>query len=551
MPKFLVSLLVLLLSFFSVEAQLLKDASSFTLKDSLRGGLRPERSNFDVLHYNLELQLNPEERTIIGSNDIKFKTLGKLPKMQLDLYENLTIDSIVFQNRSLSYHRKYNAFFITFEEELHPDEVYQIQVFYSGYPTVAKKAPWDGGFVFKKDQNGKPWIGLAVQGDGASLWFPNKDHLSDEPDEGVDIKVSVPNGLMNVSNGRLIAKNPQENDYTQWHWRVTQPINNYNITVNIGDYIHFEDRFRDLDIDYYVLPYHLEKAKKQFEQVKPMMECFYDKLGEYPFKEDSYKLIETPYLGMEHQSAVAYGNQYMNGYLGTDLSGTGYGLTWDFIIIHETAHEWFGNSISVADIADLWIHEGFTTYAESIFIECNQGKEAAQSYLFGIRKNIKNERRMIGNYGVNHSGPGDIYYKGANMLGTLRSIVNDDELWWKTLKSFVKDFKHSVTDTEEVISYFNEKLGKDYTSFFKQYLYYKDIPVLQFRKNKKRVDARWKVHAKNFEMPIDLGFVGDDSTYRLNLTNNWIKTELRMKDLENLKIDIFNFYIDVEFLDEE
>ncbi|GGE20449.1 M1 family metallopeptidase [Psychroflexus salis] len=550
MSKFLV-LLFTLFSIFSIEAQLLKKTASFTEKDSLRGSLRPERTSYNVLHYDLDIQLNPTERFISGKNTIRFETLNELAKMQLDLYQNMQIDSIIFGNRKLTYERKFDAFFITFDEPLPTETQYKISVYYSGRPKVANNAPWDGGFVFKKDQNGNPWIGVAVQGDGASLWFPNKDHLSDEPDEGADIKVSVPDALMNVSNGRLIAETPQEDGYTQWHWRVTQPINNYNITLNVGDYVNFKNQFRDLDLDFYVLPYNLEKAKKQFAQVQPMMECFYEKLGQYPFVEDGFKLVETPYLGMEHQSAVAYGNQFMNGYLGTDLSGTSYGLTWDFILIHESAHEWFGNSISVADIADLWIHEGFTTYAESIFVECTQGKDEALSYLYGIRKNIKNERPLIGDYGVNHSGPSDIYYKGANMLGTLRSIVNDDDLWWKTLGSFVADFKHRVTDSKEVVAYFSEKLGEDYSSFFDQYLNYKDIPVLEFRKNKKRVDARWRVHAKNFEMPIDIGFVGDEQAYRLHLTNNWIKTDLRMKDLENLKIDIFHFYVDFEFLDED
>lgn len=546
-----ISCVCFLIGVVTAQAQLLQDANTFTEKDSLRGSLRPERSNYNVLHYDLDIKLNPEERFISGKNTIRFKTLASLPKMQLDLYENMQIDSILFEDRQLSYERKFNAFFITFDEAIAENTTKEISIFYSGNPIVAKRAPWDGGFVFQKDQNGNPWIGVAVQGDGASLWFPNKDHLSDEPDEGADIKVSVPNGLMNVSNGRLIAETPQNDGYTQWHWRVTQPINNYNITLNVGNYVHINDRFENLDLDYYVLPYNQEKAKKQFEQVQPMMQCFYEKLGEYPFVEDSFKLVETPYLGMEHQSAVAYGNQFMNGYLGTDLSGTGYGLNWDFILIHESAHEWFGNSISVADIADLWIHEGFTTYAESIYIECTQGKEEALSYLYGIRKNIKNNRPLLGNFGVNHSGSSDIYYKGANMIATLRSIVNDDELWWKTIKSFTQDFKHRITNTEEVIAYFNEQLGKDYTAFFNQYLRYPEIPVLEFRKNKKRVDARWRVHAKNFEMPIDIGFVGDDQAYRINLTNDWTKTELRMKDLENLKIDIFHFYVDLAFLDEE
>jgi len=260
---------------------------------------------------------------------------------------------------------------------------------------LPKNAPWDGGFVFSKDTNDKPFIGVAVQGTGASLWYPNKDHQSDEP-ESVDIKVSVPNGLMNVSNGRLIAETALGDGYTQWHWKVRQPINSYNITLNIADYVHFEDRYNQLSLDYYVLKENLDKAKQQFQQVRPMMDCFYEKFGDYPFQKDGFKLVETPYLGMEHQSAVAYGNGYQNGYLGTDLSKTGIGLKWDFIIIHESAHEWFGNSVSATDIADMWIHESFTAYAESVFVECEFGKKEAIKYLYGLRDIIANDKPIIG-----------------------------------------------------------------------------------------------------------------------------------------------------------
>lgn len=544
-------ILILLLS-FSLQAQLLKDNSNFKEKDSLRGGLRFERTCFDVLHYNLDIKIDPDQKYISGSNTITFKVIKPTAKIQLDLYKNMRIDSIVYQSKKLKYKRRFNAVFVEFQKEFNKADTAKVEVFYQGHPTEAKRAPWDGGFDFSKDEEGNHFIGVAVQGDGASLWYPNKDHLSDEPDLGAAIKVSVPNGLMNVSNGRLIEEIPLENNYTKWHWEVTNPINNYNITVNIGKYINFKDQYKNLDLDYYVLEDHLDVAKVHFEQVHGMMDCFYEKFGDYPFIEDSFKLVETPYLGMEHQSCVAYGNQYNFGYMGNDLSGTGKGLDWDFIIIHESAHEWFGNSVSVADIADLWVHEGFTTYAEGVFIECKNGYDDAMEYLYGIRRNIENKRPLIGNYGVNHSGPGDVYYKGANMINTLRSIVNDDKLWWKTLKNFAESFKHQITNTNEVIDFFNRELKQDYSSFFDQYLNYNDIPVLQIRrKGKNKVQMKWKAHAKQFEMPIFVSFIEDKEVYQINLDRNWTTTQLKMKDLQNLRIDNYTSYFTIEYIDEQ
>ncbi len=537
---------------FSAPAQLLKEASDFTKKDSLRGGLRFERTCFNVLHYDLDIKINPDKKYISGSNTITYEVVEPTQKIQLDLYENLQIDSIVLNKKTLDFERIYNAVFVDFEEELNQNEIYKIEVFYQGHPTVAKRAPWDGGFDFSKDHNGNHFIGVAVQGDGASLWYPNKDHLSDEPENGASIKVSVPNGLMNVSNGRLIEEIPQDNNYTKWHWEVTNPINNYNITVNIGKYVNFKDQYKNLDLDYYVLEENLDVAKVHFEQVHGMMDCFYEKFGEYPFIEDSFKLVETPYLGMEHQSCVAYGNQYNFGYMGNDLSGTGKGLDWDFIIIHESGHEWFGNSVSVADIADLWVHEGFTTYSEGVYIECKNGYDDAMEYLYGIRRNIENKRPLIGNYNVNHSGPGDIYYKGANMINTLRAVVNDDELWWKSLKNFAESFKHQITNTDKVIDFFNQELNHDYSSFFDQYLNFAEIPVLMIRKKgRNKVQMKWKAEAKEFEMPIFVSFIEEDQVYKINLDRNWTTTDLKMKDLRKLRIDNFTSYYDIEYIDEE
>ena len=518
--------------------------SQYTQADSLRGSLRPERA-YDVLKYHLQVKVVPEDKYISGFNTISFKTERELPVMQIDLFENMKIDSIIHQNKSLEYERKFNAVFVTFEEPLKTGQIDSVQFYYSGNPIVAANAPWDGGFVFDQDEDGNPWIAVAVQGTGASLWYPNKDHQSDEPEE-VLIEIAVPTGLMNVSNGRFLGKEDLGNGYNRWSWKVSNPINNYDVVLNIGNYVHFEDSFQDLDLDYYVLPYNLEKAKKQFEEVKPMMACFYDKFGEYPFVEDGYKLVETPYLGMEHQSAVAYGNQYMPGYLGSDLSGTGIGLKWDFIIIHESGHEWFGNSITARDIADMWIHEGFTSYSEAVYIECLWGKEEALEYLKGIRKGIGNEKPIIGDYGVNSEGSGDMYHKGANLLNTLRSIYNDDSLWWKTLKDYTETYKHQIIDTKTVETFFDQAIDLDLQPIFDQYLRHSNLPELQLKKKKDGIWYRWETDVENFKMPVDVFILGKET--RLIPTNNWQQLKLPIKNIEDIKVKEESFYIESSIL---
>jgi aminopeptidase N len=518
--------------------------SQYTQADSLRGSLRAERA-YDVLKYHLQVKVVPEEKYISGFNTISFKTEQELPVMQIDLFENMKVDSIIHQNKSLEYERKFNAVFVNFKEPLKTGQIDSVQFYYSGNPIVAANAPWDGGFVFDQDEEGNPWIAVAVQGTGASLWYPNKDHQSDEPEE-VLIEIAVPNGLMNVSNGRFLGKEDLGNGYNRWSWKVSNPINNYDVVLNIGNYVHFEDSFQDLDLDYYVLPYNLEKAKKQFEEVKPMMACFYDKFGEYPFVEDGYKLVETPYLGMEHQSAVAYGNQYMPGYLGSDLSGTGIGLKWDFIIIHESGHEWFGNSITAGDIADMWIHEAFTSYSEAVYIECRWGKEEALEYLKGIRKGIGNQKPIIGDYGVNSEGSGDMYHKGANLLNTIRSIYNNDILWWKTLKDYTETYKHQIIDTKTVETFFDRAIDLDLQPIFDQYLRYSHLPELQIKKKNDGIWYRWETDVENFKMPVDVFILGKET--RLIPTNNWQQIKLPIKNIEDIKVKEESFYIESSIL---
>lgn len=545
-------LLLIVTAFFTVTQT---SAQTYTRKDSLHGGLRFERTCFDVLEYDLNIKINPDEKYISGSNWITFKVVENTKRIQVDLFENMKVDSIFILNKpikylaldsihlpakKLNYQREYNAVFVDFPEELEKGSTEHLAFYYSGKPLEAKNAPWDGGFVFNRDKNGKPFIGVAVQGTGASLWYPCKDSQSDEPDFGASIKVAVPNGLMNVSNGRFIGSEKLENNFTRWDWEVKNPINNYTITLNIGDYVHIHDNHKGLDLDYYVLSYNEEKARKHFEEVKPMMDCFQSKFGDYPFKEDGYKLVETPYLGMEHQSAVAYGNKYLKGYLGSDLSGTGVGLLFDFITIHESGHEWFGNSITSKDIADMWIHEGFTQYSEIVFIECEFGYEKAMQYANGLKRNVKNDKPIIGNYGVNSEGSGDMYPKGALLLNTLRHVINNDEKWWKLLLDYSTIFKHKIIDTETVIAFFNKESGMDLTSIFNQYLRHTSIPKLEYKITKNRLEYKWKTDETNFSMPIDIKINGKSK--RIYPVNAWVKSDFKVKASDKIEVSP-NFYI--------
>ena len=545
MKKFIFSIVGLFIA-TTVNAQVVgSNHSNYTEADTLRGSLRPERTNFDVKKYHLKLKIEPEKKFISGSNMISFKVEADMPEMQLDLFENMQIDSIMHGAGKLDYDRRHNAVFIDFPEPLKKGTLDSITFFYHGHPREALNAPWDGGFVWQEDNEGNPWVGVAVQGTGASLWYPNKDHQSDEPEEA-QMDISVPSGLINVSNGRLIGEKDLANGFTEWSWKVVNPINNYNLMINIGNYAHFSDSYKDLDLDYYVLPYNLEKAKEHFKEVKDMMACFYEKMGPYPFVEDGFKLVETPYLGMEHQSAVAYGNKYMNGYLGRDLSGTGIGLKWDFIIIHESGHEWYGNSITSKDIADMWIHEGFTSYTEAIYTECRWGKEAALKYLKGIRKNIGNTRKIIGDYGVNAEGSGDMYYKGANLLNTIRSIYNDDQLWWKTLKDYTQTFKHRTITTRDTENFFNNAIETDLEPVFDQYLRHSSLPVLQLRQADDKIQFRWKADVTGFKMPVDV--LLDEEEVRFEATSEWKSYETG-EELDELKINDLEFYIETEILE--
>lgn len=495
--------------------QLKKERGTFTHADTLRGKLSSARDCYDVYFYDLNVEINPKEKTIKGYNKIYFKVNRPFNRMQIDLFSELTIDSVVAQDRRLAFRRDSNACFIDFAQI--QKDTGSVCVYYGGKPRTAARAPWDGGFVWSKDKAGNDWVGVACEGLGASVWYPLKDHLSDEPDS-MRIALTVPAALQAVSNGTLVNVVSNENGTRTFEWLVNYPINSYNVTVNIANYTHFSDSYPSengpLQLDYYVLPYNLEKAKTHFQQVKPMLKIFEKYFGPYPFPKDGYALVETPYWGMEHQGAIAYGNNFINNE-----------YSFDFIIIHESGHEWFGNNISAKDHADLWIHESFTTYSEAIYVEALQGKDKAIQYLRKQRERIKNLDPMLGPPDVNFNAfkSSDVYYKGTWMLHTLRHIVNNDSIWFIALRGMYDRFRLSTTNTTEIVNYFSSTLGFDCNPFFSVYLGYTNLPVLEYiiesSASKKHLKYRWKTPVDKFSYPVDIKINAEN--VRLFPDKNW------------------------------
>lgn len=529
----------LLVLFVSLLFFQFSNAQEFTQQDTLRGSITPERAWWDLNYYHLDIEVKPDDKFISGTNTIRYKVLDENQVLQVDLQPPLAIEKVTQDGKNLEFKTNGNAHFVTLQKPQKVDDYNEIIVHYSGNPKEAVRAPWDGGLSWKKDENGKHFVATSCQGLGASVWWPNKDHMYDEVDSML-MSVKVPKGLMDVSNGRLRKVDKDTNTY---HWFVSNPINNYGINVNIGDYVHFGETYEGekgaLDMDYYVIRDNLEKAKEQFKQAPKMMEAFEHWFGPYPFYEDSFKLVEVPYLGMEHQSSVTYGNQYGNGYLGRDLSGTGWGLKFDYIIIHEAGHEWFANNITYKDIADMWIHEGFTMYSESLFIEYYYGKEAASEYLLGIRKNIRNDRPLIGTYGVNKAGSGDMYNKGANMLHTFRQVINDDDKWRAALRGLNKEFYHETVTSDQIEHYLSVQMDADYRPFFNQYLRTTNIPVLEYKVDKGSLKYRYTNVVEGFKMPLKV-FIEDKSIW-INPTEEWQQNPI--KEGASIEVDS-NFYVE-------
>ncbi len=539
--------LVYLIALFAINqfaiAQPLNQKEIFTRSDTLRGMLSPLRSCYDINYYHLTIAVDIDKKFISGSNLFRFTATQDFKKLQFDLFENLKVEKILYKNQKLPFQREYNAVFVDFPETIKKESHEEFTVFYSGNPTIAKLAPWDGGFVFSKDKAGKPWVAVACQGLGASSWWPNKDHQSDEVDS-MTISLNAPIGLMGVSNGRLKSIDRLRGIGVRYNWFVSYPINNYAVSINIADYAHFSDSYKgangNLSLDYYVLKENLDDAKKQFKaNVAPMLSCFENWFGPYPFYRDGYKLVETPYLGMEHQSGIAYGNKYQNGYMGMDLSGTGLGLKWDFIVVHESGHEWFGNNITSKDIADMWIHEAFAMYSEGLYVECTEGKEAGSKYIAGVRNKIQNDIPIIGTYNVNKEGSGDMYFKGANLLQMIRTLIDDDTKWRTILRGLNKDLGLKTTTTEEVVSYINQKAGKDFTKIFDQYLRYATIPTLEIKNNSKNsFSYRWKADVVGFDMPIRIKTSVTANWQFIYPTQNW-----QTITAETFQTDTLNFYV--------
>jgi aminopeptidase N len=545
---YLKSLILVVVLYLPLSAQLFHPKKIFTQADSLRGGLSLQRSCYDVTFYVLDIKIDPHNKFISGSNRIEFRVVQSFDVMQIDLFENMEIEKILFENFPLKFVREYNAVFVYFPEKLSEDQYQSVQVYFSGYPQVAKNPPWDGGFIWKKDSQDNPWVSVTTQGTGASLWWPNKDHQSDKPDS-VLLRVTVPPGLEDISNGRLRKVQELANGWSCFHWFISYPINNYNITINIGKFAHFSDVYKgenELTLDYYVLPENLKKARRQFKQVKSTLSCFEKFFGPYPFSRDGYKLIESSHLGMEHQTAVAYGNGYRNGYKGN--SSAQIGLKFDYIIIHESAHEWWGNSITSKDIADLWIHESFATYAEALYVECRWGYHAAMAYLEGKKQEVRNDQPIIGPIGVNQEGSADMYAKGALMLNTLRHILEDDKKWFSWIKNIAQLYKYQTVETEDIIHFFSIQSGRDLGKFFEQYLQHNTIPTLDISlvKNGKNLICtyRWISDVPEFDIPIKITIKKNRYEF-IYPSSQYQKLVLKNMHPEDFKIAEKQFYVNV------
>ena len=529
--------------FFIFRQPIIAQKYEFTHDDTLRGSITAERAWWDLQFYHLRVAVSPQDSSLTGSTEIRYKVLLPRQTIQIDLQRPLNAVKILQDNQELAFVRDGNAFLVKLQKPQKVGSVETITFFYTGRPRVARRPPWDGGLTWKKDSQNNWFVATSCQGLGASAWWPCKDHMADEPDS-MAISVTVPAPLTGVSNGRLRHVTDNQNGTRTFDWYVQNPINNYGVNLNVANYVHWNDSYAGekgpLDLSFYALPANEAKARQQFMQSKTMLQAFEHWFGPYPFYEDSYKLVETPYLGMEHQSSVTYGNGYQNGYLGTDLSGTGWGLKWDFIIIHESGHEWFANNITHKDAADMWVHEGFTNYSECLYTEFFYGKEAGAAYVIGTRKNIRNDKPIIGIYNVNRSGSSDMYYKGGNMLHTIRQIVNDDQRWRRILRGLNQTFYHQTVTTAQIEDYMSQQAGIDLTKVFDQYLRDVRVPVFEYKIADKKLTYRWANCVDGFAMPFKIS-TQDGRKFRfINPTTNWQTLKIGLADevvMDN------NFYV--------
>ncbi|MEO8589829.1 MAG: M1 family metallopeptidase [Flavobacteriales bacterium] len=542
----------------ALPAQLGAHPKGFTHADTLRGSIGPERAWWDVTQYDVTVRPDYKTKSIVGTTIIAFDAITAGQRMQIDLQQPLVVDSATtevsvykdgafkVEDRAVKLDHVDNVLWVDLPFAMKEGEASTITIRYHGVPRAAKRPPWDGGWVWKKDAHGNPWMSVACQGLGASVWYPCKDHQSDEP-ERASLHITVPDTLQAIGNGRLRSVVKNGDGTSTWNWMVDNPINTYNLVPSIGKYTHFSEVYSGasgpLDCDYWVLADNEAKAREQFKQVPPMLKCFEDWFGPYPFYNDGYKLVESPYLGMEHQSAIAYGNGYQNGHMGSDRSGTGWGLKWDYIIIHETAHEWFANSITTADVADMWIHEGFADYAETIYTQCQYGDTAGNDYVIGLRKSISNDRPLIGPYGVNEEGSSDMYNKGSNLLHTIRHILANDSLFKAMLREMNHRFYHRITTSAEVEAFISSFSGRDLSRVFDQYLRTTQIPELEWGIRKKQLWVRYSNCLPDFAMPVDLMING--TTQRMDAHGYWLRVPGKYPKKTTLAVDR-NWYVGVE-----
>jgi len=510
--------------------------------DTLRGSITPERAWWDLKHYDLTINIDPITKSIKGSNKITYEVVSKANILQIDLQEPLKITAITQGGEPLTFRREGAVHWVNLTKKQEVGKIEHVLISYEGVPKEAIRPPWDGGITWQKDSKGLPFVASSNQGIGSSIWWPLKDHPADEVDS-LDMHVTVPKGLMDISNGRLVEIEVGKDNDT-FHWKVVNPINDYGVNINVGDYVHFGEKYEGekgtLDMDYFVLRENLEKAKVHFQDARRMMQAFEHWFGPYPFYEDGFKLVDAPYLGMEHQSSVTYGNGYQNGYRGRDLSGTSWGMKFDFIIIHEAGHEWFANNITYKDVADMWIHESFTNYSESLYLDYYFGKEAGQAYVRGTRMNIANDSPIIGTYGLNKRGSGDMYYKGGNLLNMIRQLLQDDEKWRLILRGLNKEFYHQTVTTEQVESYISTQVGWNLGKVFDQYLRDTRIPIFEYYQQGGEIQYRWINAVKDFDMPVDVLLNG--KVVRLQTKTSWQKLEVG--NLQELVVDP-DYYVGV------
>lgn len=545
--KLIAFTIVVLLQVHGGPGYLSAQTEKITRQEMLRGSVTPEREWWDVLHYHLKVEFLPETKRLKGSNTITFKTLKAGHKMQIDLQPPLAITKVIHGQSQPKFEREGNVYWITFEKDIPKGAEDQVEIFYEGVPVASKNPPWVGGITWGRDDLGEHFIVTTCQGIGASIWWPNKDHGSDEPDRGMRISVTVPENLTAVANGRLKKTDHDIAARTKtFHWEVLNPINNYGVNVNIANYVNFSEKYRGkggvLDVDYWVLAHQKDVALKHFKEVPRMLEAFEHWFGKYPFYEDSFKLVAVSYPGMEHQSSVTYGNWFRNGYLQRDFSGTGIGFKFDFIIVHESGHEWFANNISMKDTADMWIHESFANYSESLFVEYHFGKKEAEDYMVGTRRIINNDRPIIGTYGSNREGSGDMYPKGGNMLHTIRHVINDDTKWLSILRGLNADFWHQTVSTEQVETYISQKAGIDLSKVFDQYLRGTEIPLLKYKVNGKTLSFSYERVVKGFAMPIRVAINGKEVAIT---PTEAVQTFVFPEEVRTFEVNR-NFYIDVE-----